>query len=242
MSADRHEHYKHYSPEMEKRLNGFYGTIDSFLNQRIENFVKGRRVLDVGCGFGSLVEHLRLAKFEAVGIDLLPEFVAAGRVRYPGADLRCVEPGRLPFADQSFDTLVMKDTIHHIFAEGDIDQFLAEVRRVCADRVVVMDPNPTIILLSARRLIRHVDPVCPPDQCAQKLEAAGFTVIHREFHELIGFPASGGFVGREFVKSARGGDVVLALDRIGQRLLDWTRLSSFFCWRYTIVADKGTPR
>src|SRR5262245_19087502 len=107
MPVDRHEHYEHYSPEMEKRLNGFYGTIDSSLNQRISKFVRGPRVLDVGCGFGSLVEHLRLAKFEAVGIDLLPEFVEAGRVRYPGADLRCVEPGRLPFADRSFDTLVM---------------------------------------------------------------------------------------------------------------------------------------
>ena len=31
------------------------------------------------------------------------EFVAAGCVRYPGADLRCVEPGRLPFANQSFE-------------------------------------------------------------------------------------------------------------------------------------------
>jgi SAM-dependent methyltransferase len=202
--------------------------------------VNGRRVLDLGCGFGSLVEHLRLAGFEAVGIDLLPEFVAAGRARYPAADLRCVQAGSLPFPDQSFDTVVLKDAIHHIFAEGDIDQLLADVRRVCATRVIVMDPNPTIILLTARRLIRHVDPVCAPAQCTQKLEEAGFTVRHREFHEFIGFPASGGFVGREFVKSARMGEFVLALDRASQNFLDWTRLASYFCWRYTIAADKNS--
>ena len=135
----------------------------------------------------------------------------------------------------------MKDAIHHIFAEGDIDQFLAEVRRVCAERVIVMDPNPTIILKIARRIIRHVDPICPPDQCAEKLEAAGFTVTHRAFHELLGFPASGGFVGREFIKSARVGDVVLALDRLGQKFLDLTKLAPFFCWRYTVVADVREP-
>jgi SAM-dependent methyltransferase len=237
MSIDRHEDYEHYSPEAEKRLNGFYGTIDCYLNHRIAKFVKGRRVLDIGCGFGSLVEHLRLAKFEAVGIDLLPDFVAAGHIRYPAADLRCVRRGKLPFADQSFDTLVLKDTIHHIFAEDDSDQFLAEVRRVCAHRIIVMDPNPTIILLTTRRLIRRAGPICAPHQCSQKLEAAGFTVIHRQFHELVGFPASGGFVGREFVKSARVGDAVLALDRACQKFLDWIGLASSFCTRYTIVAD-----
>jgi hypothetical protein len=64
----------------------------------------------------------------------------------------------------------------------------------------------------------------------------------RAHPRLLTVPSTVAFVGREFVKSARVGDAVLALDRIGQKFLDWTRLSSFFCWRYTIVADKGAPR
>ena len=58
----------------------------------------------------------------------------------------------------------MKDTIHHIVAEGDINQLLAEVRPV-------MVPNPTIILLSARRLIRNVDPDLPAPSCAKSSTA-----------------------------------------------------------------------
>jgi hypothetical protein len=51
----------------------------------------------------NLLYHLRSPISRAAGIDLLARVRGAGRVRYPGADLRCVEPGRLPFANQSFE-------------------------------------------------------------------------------------------------------------------------------------------
>jgi len=71
------------------RLDGFYGQVDSRMNERIAHWVIGRKVLEIGCGFGELVEHLRLDGFDSVGVDMLIEFIEAGKRRYPFADLRC---------------------------------------------------------------------------------------------------------------------------------------------------------
>ena len=157
-----HHHYAHYSPAMAARLDGFFGRVDERLNARIAACVTGESVLDVGCGFGSLTEHLRLRGLRATGVDLLAECIAAGRARYPHADLRLAESEELAFPDASFDTVVLKDTIHHVYEEDDVAAFLRAVRRIARRRLVILDPNPTTILLLARRIIGHVDPVCGP--------------------------------------------------------------------------------
>jgi SAM-dependent methyltransferase len=46
------------------------------------------RVLDVGCGYGSLVPLLPPCEY--VGIDLVEEFVKEARRRYPGVRFECV--------------------------------------------------------------------------------------------------------------------------------------------------------
>jgi 2-polyprenyl-3-methyl-5-hydroxy-6-metoxy-1,4-benzoquinol methylase len=39
----------------------------------------GRRVLDVGCGYGRLLSQLQAAGLEATGVDINPQIVAAAR-------------------------------------------------------------------------------------------------------------------------------------------------------------------
>lgn len=230
-----HEHYDHYTPEMASRLDGFYGCLESSQAMRIARWVEGRSILDVGCGFGTLVENLRLAGFDAVGVDMLADCVAEGRKRYPKADLRVATSERLDFADKSFDTVILKDTIHHVLAEAELASFLSDVRRVCRKRLIVMDPNPTVILRAARWAIGHVDPICAPGEARSAMQSAGFEIVHQEFHETIAFPLSGGYVGKPLVPKGPIGDWVLSIDRGMLRLLRGLGIERHLCWRYMIV-------
>lgn len=237
--AARHHHYDHYSPAMAQRLDGFYGRVDARLNERVARCVAGESVLDVGCGFGGLTEHLRRRGFKATGTDLLAEGIAAGKARYPLADLRLATSENLDFPDKSFDTVVLKDTIHHIYEEDDVAAFLRQVRRIARRRLVVLDPNPMFVLLLARKLIRHVDPVCRPADAIQVVSEAGFRVSRVSYSELFAFPMSGGYVGPVMVPPNPRfvGSALLALDAGLGMLLDTLKLSRFLCWRYLLVAD-----
>lgn len=238
-SRAHHHHYDHYSPAMAARLDGFFGRVDDRLNARIAGHVAGDSVLDVGCGFGSLTEHLRAQGLRATGVDLLSECIAAGRARYPLADLRLSATEELAFEDASFDTVVLKDTIHHVYEEDDVAAFLRAVRRIARRRVVVLDPNPMGILLLARRLIGHVDPVCGPADAARVLREAGFVPQRTRYSELFAFPMSGGYVGPQMVPARPRalGTAVLALDAALFAAVESVGLGRHLGWRYLLAAD-----
>jgi SAM-dependent methyltransferase len=234
-----HVHYEHYSAAMIRRLDGFFGDVDQQMNERIARHVVGSSVLDIGCGFGNLVESLRKRGLDAVGVDMLPDCVIAGKDRFPEADLRVSTSARLEFDDKSFDTLILKDTIHHIFGEGDIRAFLEEAKRVCRRRIIVFDPNPMAILLLARRLIGHVDPICAPADASGALRSAGFAVASAEYSDVVAFPLSGGYVGPVVVPGTAASlrRLILNVDRWLERVLLKLRIERHFCWRYMLVGD-----
>ena len=236
LPRERHSNYDRYTPNMIRRLDGFYGRVDSRMNERIEHWALGGKVLDIGCGFGQLVEHLRIKGFQVTGIDMLNDFIEAGKQKYPLADLRCAPFNRFIFSENDFETVILKDTIHHIIEESDIDEFWINIRRICRRRVIIMDPNPTLFLRLARRLIKHVDPICTPNQAKQSLKNAGFSLVYQGYNEVLAFPLSGGFVGPPLVHK-RLGFLVLNLDQMFEKLLEQLSLSDIFCWRYLIVAD-----
>jgi SAM-dependent methyltransferase len=235
-ASERHSNYDHYSVGTARRLDGPFGVVEASFAALIAPWVAGKRVLDIGCGFGSLVDNLRSRGFDAVGIDQLGEFIEVGRSRYPAADLRAVPNGSLPFPDKSFDTIVLKDTIHHIYEEGDLLGFLADAKRVCRERIIVVDPNPTIVLRMSRKLIGHVDPVCAPEAAREALERTGFRIIRTEFHELLAFPLSGGYVGKPMITRGLAPGLVW-FDRLLLNALRPLGADRHVCWRYMLVGS-----
>ena len=81
--------------------------LESELILRLAGDVKGRRVLDVGCGDGMLAVALRERGVEVVGIDASPAMIEAAkqRARRHGADIafEVADARRLPFPAESFD-------------------------------------------------------------------------------------------------------------------------------------------
>ena len=77
-----------------------------------------KRVLEVGCGVGSVAAHLASTYgYDVVGTDLDPEQIElAGRFNEKRQNLRFMEADtiRLPFEDDEFDLVISMKVIHHI--------------------------------------------------------------------------------------------------------------------------------
>jgi len=87
------------------------------------------RLLDVGCGTGSLTEELaRRVGVESVhAVDPSPSFVEATQARLPGVEVRQAPAERLPYEDGVFDAALAQLVVHFM---ADPIAGLAEMRRV----------------------------------------------------------------------------------------------------------------
>jgi SAM-dependent methyltransferase len=116
--------------------------------------VEGRRLLEIGLGYGTLGEALARLGADYHGLDLAAAPVAVMRARLarvPGARREQIAQGsvlELPFDDASFDHVVSIGCLHHT---GDLFRAVAECRRVLrpGGRLVVMVYNRR----SARRML-----------------------------------------------------------------------------------------
>jgi SAM-dependent methyltransferase len=103
--------------------------------------VAGLRALDVGCGggwwlrtllrWGARPEHL-------IGIDLLPEAVAAARTVHPAVRIARASADRLPFPDNAFD-LVSQFTV----VSSVLDPVMR--RRIADEMVRVLRPGGVVL-------------------------------------------------------------------------------------------------
>src|SRR5690606_8340535 len=106
---------------------------------RIASWIEpGSRVLDLGCGDGSLLAHLQEhKKIIGIGVELNDECVIASIRKGVHVIQQNLEEGLALFDDQQFDTVVLSQTfqsMHHT------EHILREMIRV-AKHIIVSFPN-----------------------------------------------------------------------------------------------------
>lgn len=97
--------------------------------------LKGKKLLDIGCGSGGITLHLAESHAAAhvTGFDVEAPVIAAARARAAvrglsdRADFVHGAPGPLPFANASFDVVFSKDALLHV---PDKDALFREIFRV----------------------------------------------------------------------------------------------------------------
>lgn len=176
-----------------KAYDDFFGNLTT---QSIEplldaaGIARGTKLLDIATGPGYVAAAAARRGAMVTGLDFSSEMVALATSRYPDISFREGNAEALPFADESFDAVVICFGLLHF---PDADQALREAFRVlrhggrlgisvwaAADKAVgfgiVLDAvqahgNTSVGLPPGPSFFRFSD----PQECQRTLEAAGFT-------------------------------------------------------------------
>ena len=90
--------------------------------------VDGDKILDVGCGNGSLIREIkRKGDIFAYGVDISPKMIEECRRLDSDIDFRATNGEELPYDGNSFDTLTICCALHHL---NNPRKFFKEAQRV----------------------------------------------------------------------------------------------------------------
>ncbi len=120
-------HYddQHHSGLCHRRLDE---RLAGIVAESLAEGVERPRILDLGCGPGSLIPYLRtIDGAEIVGLDLSPRMIAEARRRHPEAELRVGDCEAIDAPEASFDAVLCSGVLHRLATP---ETTLAEVRRV----------------------------------------------------------------------------------------------------------------
>jgi ubiquinone/menaquinone biosynthesis C-methylase UbiE len=148
--AKNRAYYDDFSQGYEReRGYGYHALLDELEMRVVTPFAAGKRVLEVGCGTGLILERLAKHAEDAWGLDVSPGMLRAARER----GLQCVvgSATSLPFADASFDLVCSFKVLAHV---PDIEGALREITRVTrpGGAMVLEFYNPWSLRYAAKRL------------------------------------------------------------------------------------------
>jgi SAM-dependent methyltransferase len=160
--------------------------VDSLLEDVLRS--PGLRILDVGCGTGGVLAHLRdraHAVGQAVGID--QSRLALARCRQRGLfHLVCAEGGALPFAPASFDVILLLDVLEH---SADERALLAGVRALLRPGGTLLVSVPAFqFLWSVHDEVLHHVRRYTARRLRRALADGGFTIRRVTYTNTLAFP------------------------------------------------------
>lgn len=125
-TSDNQSYYDAFSEGYDHgRDRGYHQLIDDQAAEIVRKVGEGRKVLEVGCGTGLVLERVATFAKEAQGIDLSPGMLERARER--GLNVKQGSATELPFEDESFDVAYSFKVLAHI---PDIDTCISEMVRV----------------------------------------------------------------------------------------------------------------
>jgi ubiquinone/menaquinone biosynthesis C-methylase UbiE len=136
-------------------------------------------VLDLGCGPGHITDYLRSLGVDAMGIDMVPEFIAHAKAAHPTGKYQLGSMKNLDVENHSIAGILAWYSLIHLPPQ-DLDGVLAEFRRV-------MTPAGTLVIgfFDGDEVATFDHKVVtayrwPADKLSERLTRAGFTEVERQ--------------------------------------------------------------
>jgi ubiquinone/menaquinone biosynthesis C-methylase UbiE len=148
--ANNQAYYDDFATGYEReRGRGYHQLIDDLEVEVVGPLSIGRRVLEIGCGTGLILERLARHADEAVGVDLSPGMLRGARER--GLDVVMASAGELPFPDAHFDLVCSFKVLAHVPNIGSALEEIARVTRP-GGQMVLEFYNPWSLRYLAKRV------------------------------------------------------------------------------------------
>lgn len=115
--AQKRDHWRGMGREYHRRLEEIYQFLVS----------PNQRVLEVGCGMGSLLAAVQPSY--GVGVDFSPQMIARARQRHPHLEFHQLDAHDLSSLAGEFDVIILSDTVNDLW---DVQRALEQVKKFCA--------------------------------------------------------------------------------------------------------------
>lgn len=111
--SDTREYYNAFSKIYDKeRHDGYHAYLDRKAFEILLPFIKGKKVLEVGCGTGLILDKINAHADLAVGVDNSPGMLEAAKLR--GLNVMLADARELPFAKDEFDVVCSFKVLSHV--------------------------------------------------------------------------------------------------------------------------------
>jgi ubiquinone/menaquinone biosynthesis C-methylase UbiE len=104
--------YESYAKEYEEKWGNYTGLEN--LADKFISYLKGYKLLDIGCGPGRDSKYLSDKGFEVVGVDLTNNFLKIAINKVPSANFYKMDMRKLGFKNESFDGVWCNGAFLHI--------------------------------------------------------------------------------------------------------------------------------
>ena len=114
--------------------------IYDFMYQRIPEKIRGKEVLEIATGPGLLARHVAPAAKKMIATDYSDGMIAQAKKGKPVPNLafEVADAMNLPYADGSFDTVIIANALHIVSDPGKV---LNEIKRVLRPGGLLIAPN-----------------------------------------------------------------------------------------------------
>jgi ubiquinone/menaquinone biosynthesis C-methylase UbiE len=147
VAGDAYDRYHARNPLARRLMHGYLDEV-----ARLVGPLEVTSVLDVGCGEGHFLGHIRslAPRARCIGVDRSERVIESARSAYPDMEFEVQSAYGLGFADSSFDLVVAADLLQH---SNDPQRILRELARVSRRYVLLTVPRePLWRMLNVARL------------------------------------------------------------------------------------------
>lgn len=105
-------------------------------------FLQNKKILDLGCGTGTLIEYIRLRDY--LGVDVNKNFIKLARKKYPQFKFKVLDIVNKKI-EENFDYILIMNVLHHL-TDKQAKNLFAKINKKKFKEFVIIESNPNNLI------------------------------------------------------------------------------------------------